>query len=109
MFLDQDVKTFESEDFGSQNLEIKNVNILGPCPWMLKASIPKKSKSKILTSHDPKFEVFRRPNLEFEGSNILGPCPWIVKASIWMFLDPQTSKPGGHPKSKLLASSQPDR
>ena len=26
-----------------------------------------------------------------------------------MFLDPQTSKLGGHPKSKLLASSQPDR
>jgi hypothetical protein len=50
------------------------------------------------------FEVLGFKNLEFEGFNILGPCPWMVKASIWMFLDSQTSKPGGHPKSKLLAS-----
>ena len=68
-------------------------------------------KSKLLASSQPdrwpqdvktfEFDVFGSQDLEFEGFNILGSCPWMVKASIWMSLDSQTSKPGGHPKSKL--------
>ena len=48
-------KSFDLDVLGSPNLQIRDFNILGPCPWMLKASIwmfldHQTSKSKTLTS-----------------------------------------------------------
>ena len=32
-------KSFEFDVLGSKNIEFKGFNVLGPCPWMLKALI----------------------------------------------------------------------
>ena len=54
-------------------------------------------------------DIWGPQKIQIEAFSILGSCPWMLKASIlddprFGGLDSQTSKPGSHPKSKLLAS-----
>ena len=123
----QDVKTFEFEVFGPKNL--RRFQHPGVMPLDAKSfdfNVFRSSnlqtgdhlKSKLLAVNivdgprvvKPSNSRFGDPaNLEFERFNILGSCRWMLKVWICMFLNFQTSKLGGHPKSKLLKFSQPRR
>ncbi len=90
----QVVKRFEFEVFGSQDLELEAFNILGPCPWMLKASI----------WDGPPVWRFGNPNLQIGGPSqieafsIQGHGPRMLKASNSRSWGPKTSN------SKVLTS-----